>query len=309
MDGMDRTELASFLRTRRAAIRPGDAGLPEGPRRRTPGLRRQEVAQLAGISIEYYIRLEQARGPKPSKQVLGALARALMLDRDQRAHLFLLADELPESESSREIPPTIRNLLEGLRDYPAYAIDACYDMLAWNASADRLMGYLSHLELEERNLLRTNFLGKFSSHLLADPQSVAFLKDCVADLRASLARSPKDAKLRALVDELLRGSPEFGVMWADHRVAVRRVQRKSVVHHEFGPMEWDCQVLDVPGTAVRLVMYVPQPDSPTAAVFARLLETTPVTLEPPARHSWPARDGHHAQISPQSLLLRGRVYL
>jgi transcriptional regulator with XRE-family HTH domain len=280
---MDRTELADFLKVRRAAIRPGDVGLPEGPRRRTPGLRRQEVAQLAGISVEYYIRLEQARGPKPSRQVLGALARALVLDRDQRAHLFHLVDELPESESSREVTPTIRNLLAGLNDFPAYAIDACYDMLAWNAGADRLMGYLSRLEPEERNLLRTNFTGRFASHLLSDPQTVAFLRDCVADLRASLARSPKDVRIRALVDELLRSSPEFGQMWADHKVAVRRVQRKSVVHEQFGPMEFDCQVLDVPGTAIRLIVYVPEPDSPTAAAFASLAALAPVTIEAPVR--------------------------
>jgi transcriptional regulator with XRE-family HTH domain len=280
---MDRSELADFLKTRRAAIRPGDVGLPEGPRRRTPGLRRQEVAQLAGISVEYYIRLEQARGPKPSRQVLLALARALVLDRDQRTHLFHLVDELPEPESSREITPTIRNLLAGLDDFPAYAIDACYDMLAWNAAADRLMGYLSHLEPECRNLLRTNFTGRYASHLLADPQSLAFMQDCVADLRASLARSPKDAKIRALVDELLRSSPEFGEMWADHQVAVRRVQRKRVVHAQFGPMEFDCQVLEVPGTALKLIVYVPEPDSATAAAFASLKVLTPVTLETPAR--------------------------
>jgi transcriptional regulator with XRE-family HTH domain len=280
---MDRTQLADFLKTRRAAIRPGDVGLPEGPRRRTPGLRRQEVAQLAGISVEYYIRLEQARGPKPSRQVLLALARALVLDRDQRMHLFHLVDELPESDSSSELTPTIRNLLAGLNDFPAYVIDASYEMLAWNAAADRLMGYLSHLEPKERNLLRTNFIGQHASHLLADPELLAFLKDCVADLRASLARDPRDAKLRALVDELLQGSPEFGEMWADHQVAVRKVQRKQVEHAQFGPMEFDCQVLDVPGTAIRLVVYVPQPDSPTAAAFATLGELTPVTLETPAR--------------------------
>lgn len=280
---MDRTELAEFLKVRRAAIRPGDVGLPEGPRRRTPGLRRQEVAQLAGISVEYYIRLEQARGPKPSRQVLGALARALVLDRDQRAHLFHLVDELPESESSREITPTIRNLLAGLNDFPAYAIDACYDMLAWNAGADRLMGYLSLLEPEERNFLRTNFTGRFASHLLADPQAVAFLRACVADLRASLARSPKDPRIRALVDELLRSSPEFGQMWADHNVAVRRVQRKSVVHEQFGRMEFDCQVLDVPGSAIRLIVYVPEPGSPTAAAFASLTTMAPATIESPVR--------------------------
>lgn len=280
---MDRIELADFLKTRRAAIRPGDVGLPEGPRRRTPGLRRQEVAQLAGISVEYYIRLEQARGPKPSRQVLGALARALVLDRDQRMHLFHLVDELPESESSREVTPTVRNLLAGLHDFPAYAIDACYDMLAWNASADRLMGYLSRQDAEVRNMLRTSFTGPYAGHLLRDPQSVAFLQDCVADLRASLARSPKDAKLRALVGELLRSSPEFGEMWADHRVAVRKVQTKRVVHEQFGPMEFDCQVLDVPGTAIRLIIYVPQPGSATAAAFASLTAPTPVTVETPVR--------------------------
>jgi transcriptional regulator with XRE-family HTH domain len=283
MDGMDRTELAHFLTTRRAAVKPGDVGLPEGPRRRTPGLRRQEVAQLAGISVEYYIRLEQARGPKPSRQVLLALARALMLDRDQRAHLFHLVDELPESESSREVTPTIRHLLAGLDDFPAYAIDASYDIVAWNAVADRFMGFLGLLQAEERNILRTNFLGPHAPRQLADPQTAAFLQDCVADLRASLARSPEDARLRGLVDELLRSSPEFGQMWADHRVAVRKVQTKRVRHEEYGPMEFDCQVLDVPGTALRLIVYVPQPDSATAKAFASLRASTPVKLETPAR--------------------------
>lgn len=282
---MDRKQLADFLTTRRAAIRPGDVGLPEGPRRRTPGLRRQEVAQLAGISIEYYIRLEQARGPKPSRQVLGALARALMLDRDQRAHLFHLVDELPESESSRTVTPTIANLLAGLDDYPAYAIDAGYDILAWNDVADRFMGYLSRLAPEDRNILRTNFTGPHAGANLADPNTAAFLRDCVADLRASLARSPGDAQLRALVDELLRASPEFGEMWADHQVAVRRVQTKRVHHHQFGPLEFDCQVLDVPGTALRLIVYVPQPDSPTAHAFAAVREAMPVTIDAPVRRS------------------------
>ncbi|THV31369.1 helix-turn-helix transcriptional regulator [Glycomyces paridis] len=280
---MDRKQLADFLTTRRAAIRPGDVGLPEGPRRRTPGLRRQEVAQLAGISIEYYIRLEQARGPKPSRQVLGALARALVLDRDQRAHLFHLVDELPESASSRTIPPTVRNLLAGLGDFPAYAIDAGYDILAWNAVADRLMGFLSKLEPEQRNILRTNFTGPHAAQNLADPSTLAFLQDSVADLRASLARSPGDAKLRGLVEELLRASPEFGAMWADHQVAVRRVQTKRVRHHQYGPMEFDCQVLDVPGTAVRLIVYVPQPGSTTAAAFASIRAATPVTIGAPVR--------------------------
>lgn len=271
---MDRQQLADFLRVRRAAIRPGDVGLPEGPRRRTPGLRRQEVAQLAGISIEYYIRLEQARGPKPSRQVLGGLARALVLNRDQRTHLFYLAGELPDTvSSSREVPPSIRNMLAGLDDFPAYVVDACYDILAWNDLADRFMGHLSQLSPKDRNILRTSFAGPFAAGLLTEPAHRAFLRYCVADVRAELARNPRDVQLRSLVDELLRASPEFGVMWADYEVAVRRVQTKQVMHHQFGPMEFDCQVLEIPGTGLRIIIYVPQPGSPTAKAFATLAES------------------------------------
>jgi transcriptional regulator with XRE-family HTH domain len=277
---MDRQQLADFLKVRRAAIRPGDVGLPEGPRRRAPGLRRQEVAQLAGISIEYYIRLEQARGPKPSRQVLGGLARALVLNRDERTHLFYLAGELPDTvSSSREVPPSIRNMLAGLDDFPAYVVDACYDILAWNDLADRFMGYLSQLTPKERNILRTSFAGPFAAELLTEPAHRAFLRGCVADVRAELARKPGDVELRSLVDELLRASPEFGVMWADYEVAVRRVQTKQVMHHQFGPMEFDCQVLEIPGTGLRIIIYVPQPGSPTAKAFATLAASTRMSGE------------------------------
>ncbi len=277
---MDRQQLADFLKVRRAAIRPGDVGLPEGPRRRAPGLRRQEVAQLAGISIEYYIRLEQARGPKPSRQVLGGLARALVLNRDERTHLFYLSGELPDTvSSSREVPPSIRNMLAGLDDFPAYVVDACYDILAWNDLADRFMGYLSQLTPKERNILRTSFAGPFAAELLTEPAHRAFLRDCVADVRAELARKPGDVELRSLVDELLRASPEFGVMWADYEVAVRRVQTKQVMHHQFGPMEFDCQVLEIPGTGLRIIIYVPQPGSPTAKAFATLAASTRMSGE------------------------------
>jgi transcriptional regulator with XRE-family HTH domain len=283
---MDRQQLADFLKTRRAALKPRDVGLPEGSRRRTPGLRRQEVAQLAGISVEYYIRLEQARGPKPSRQVLGALARALMLVHDERAHLYNLADERPDtSAANREVPATIKNLLAGLDDYPAYAVNAAYDMVAWNALADRLMGWLSHLPADQRNILRTNFSGPHASAALTDPAYAGFLRQCVADVRASLARDPADAVLRALVDELLRSSPEFGELWADHEVGVRSVQTKRVVHQEYGPLEFDCQVLEVPASCYRVIFYVPQPGSRTAEVFAMMAALTPVTAETPGRVS------------------------
>ncbi|HEU5127845.1 MAG TPA: helix-turn-helix transcriptional regulator [Glycomyces sp.] len=268
---MDRQQLADFLRVRRAAIRPGDVGLPEGPRRRTPGLRRQEVAQLAGISVEYYVRLEQARGPRPSRQVMNALARALVLDRDQRAHLFHLVDESPQTPPpDLEVPPAVRHLLEGIDGLPAYVVNAAYDMLAWNRLAEAFMGYLSRLRPEERNILRTSFTAPNAAEHLADPAHGAFVRACVADVRASLARNPGDAGLRSLVEELLRTSPEFGAMWADHEVAVRGAATKRVTHPELGPLAFACQVLEVPGTGLRLVVYVPEPGSDSAAAFAAL---------------------------------------
>jgi transcriptional regulator with XRE-family HTH domain len=130
---MNRGDLATFLRTRRHRLRPADVGLPGAGPRRTPGLRRQEVAQLAGMSVDYYIRLEQARGPHPSRQVLSALARALLLTTDEREYLFRLAGESPPPTAgpSREISPGIRNLLDSMPETPAYVVDARYDVLAW----------------------------------------------------------------------------------------------------------------------------------------------------------------------------------
>ena len=135
--GIRRAELAAFLRGRRARLRPGEVGLPGGGRRRTPGLRRQEVAELAGMSVDYYIRLEQARGPRPSEQILAALARALMLTRDERDYLFRMAgvSPPPAASAARKLDPATRHLLDSLADTPAYVLDARYDVLAWNQLA------------------------------------------------------------------------------------------------------------------------------------------------------------------------------
>ncbi|GAB3227725.1 helix-turn-helix transcriptional regulator [Glycomyces halotolerans] len=268
---MDRQQLADFLRVRRAAIRPGDVGLPEGSRRRTPGLRRQEVAQLAGISVEYYIRLEQARSPKPSAQVLGALARALVLDRDERAHLFHLVGDPPDPiPPDREVPDSVLNLLGGLGDFPAFVVNAAYDMIAWNRLSAVFMPFLEELEPEQRNILRRSFTSPDFAEHLADPYHEAFLRECVADVRAGLARNPNDASLRSLVDQLLRASPEFGAMWADHEVRVRNRTTKRIDHPDAGPIEVDCQVFEVTGFDLRLIMYVPVPGSPSAAAIAKL---------------------------------------
>src|SRR2546423_6154114 len=157
----ERTELAAFLRRGRGRVTPGDVGLPAGPRRRITGLRREEVAQLAGLSVDYYIRLEQARGPRPSRQVLFALARALRLSADEQAHLVRLscADPLPEGVPGTEVPTAVHHLLEFLGDLPAYVINARYDVLAWNAAALALVADFGSWPAGERNLLWQGFQG------------------------------------------------------------------------------------------------------------------------------------------------------
>jgi len=276
---LNRDDLAAFLRTRRHRLRPDDAGLPDVGRRRTPGLRRQEVAQLAGMSVDYYIRLEQARGPHPSRQVLAALARALMLTADEREYLFRLAGESPPpaASPSREISPGIRNLIDSLPEIPAYVVDAKYDVLAWNFLATHFIGDMSEFAESDRNMIRWIFRLPATALPWTDAAAVRFTRSTIADLRASYARYPGDPGIQELVTELLGTSPRFADMWDAHEVESRRPIVKRVDHPLAGPLEFECQVLHVPGTGQRLITYCAAPGSPTQAAFRRLaqLATTP----------------------------------
>src|SRR6476646_4943057 len=210
MNSNRRTELAGFLRARRARLSPRQAGLPEAGtpnRRRTPGLRRQEVAQLAGLSVDYYIRLEQARGPHPSRQVLTALARALMLTADERDYLFRMAGQAPPAapRPSREMSPGIRHLLDSMPGIPAYVVDAAYNVLAWNRLATHFIGDLS--QYEDRNMIRWTFLRAPQEVVWSDADFVRFTRSTVADLRAAYARYPGDPGIDSLVTEPLALSP------------------------------------------------------------------------------------------------------
>lgn len=276
MVNVRREELARFLRSRRARLRPPDVGLPEAPGRRVPGLRRQEVAQLAAMSIDYYIRLEQGRGPHPSRQVLAALARALMLTADERAYLFRLADAAPPtglgSGPVREVPTAILALLDTLRDTPAYVMDARYDILAWNPLATHFIGDLATVPERDRNVIRWAFTSPRSP--IAgddpDPDSVAFARSSVADLRAAVARYPDDPGLHDLVAELLAASPRFAAMWDRHEVATRRNITKRIDHPAVGRIEATCQILHIPDTDQRLVLYVTDPGTPSHRALQRL---------------------------------------
>ena len=270
---MNRDELAAFLRTRRGRLRPAEVGLPDGGRRRIPGLRRQEVAQLAGMSVDYYIRLEQARGPRPSAQILAALARALMLSADEREYLYRLAEQtpLPSARPVSQISPGLRYLLDSMPETPAYVVDAKYDVLAWNALAELFIGDLSGRGQGDRNMIRWIFRSLPAGQApWSDADSERFARSTVADLRAAYARYPSDQGMRDLVTEMLALSPQFAQMWAAHEVAFRRPLMKRVDHPLTGPLEFECQVLHVGGTGQRLIVYCAKPGSATQDAFRRL---------------------------------------
>jgi transcriptional regulator with XRE-family HTH domain len=279
MTEIRRPALAEFLRTRRGRLRPTDVGLPESGRRRTPGLRRQEVAQLAGMSVDYYVRLEQGRGPRPSRQILHALARALMLTIDEREYLFRLTGESPPPVTgpAREVPAAIRILLDTLTGTPAYVMDAKYDVLAWNQLATHFIGDLGQVPEPDRNIIRWMFRQPANDPHWTEEETVRFARGSVADLRAAYARYPGDPGIEGLVTELCGTSPRFAAMWAEHDVQVRRHMVKRVTHPAVGPIEFACEVLHLPDTDQRLVIYCAEPGSPTAAAFAAL-STMPAPL-------------------------------
>lgn len=275
MSTLNRDELAAFLRARRARLSPRDAGLPEVGRRQTPGLRRQEVAQLAGMSIDYYIRLEQGRGPNPSRQVLSALARALMLNGDERDYLFRIADEAPPQpvRPSREISPGIRHLLDGMPATPAYVVDAAYNILAWNSVATHFIGNLAGQA--DRNMIRWTFRRSPTDVVWDDEHFVRFTRSTVADLRANYARYPGDPEIDSLVSEMLALSPLFATMWNEYDVEVRGPMLKIVNHPRLGRLEFECQVLHVAETGQRIIAYCAAPGSPTEAAFIHLAAEAP----------------------------------
>ncbi len=267
---MDRTELGAALRTWRERLHPADVGLPTGTRRRTPGLRREEVAGLAGVSVDYLTRLEQGRGARPSEAVLGAVARALRLTEPERDHLFVLADAaLPAPGRIRTaVRPGVLRLMDRVTDLPALLLDAKADVLAWNAMAAALLGDLSAVPPGERNVARRAFLPSartVAGYSRADEAECERLdRALVADLRRAAARYPDDPGLRRLVDDLRRGSARFARLWALREVDDRHSDRKTVHHPEFGPLVLDCDVLAVHGDDQVLLVYSAAPGTPEA---------------------------------------------
>ncbi|GAB3968006.1 helix-turn-helix transcriptional regulator [Actinoallomurus acanthiterrae] len=278
---MDKRELAVFLRDRRAKVRPEDAGLPAGGRRRTPGLRREEVARLAGISVDYYIRMEQGRGPRPSRQVLGSLARALLLTDDERAYLYHLADEQPRPPEGppQDVPQGVLRMLDRLDDTPAYVMDAKSDILAWNDLAAALIRDFAALPPRERNVIR-RFCRDGGGH------DERFVRDCIADLRAAVAKYPGDPGIRELVAEV-NAVPALAAMWAEREVRVRRSSVKRIDHPVVGRVETQVDYLVVPDRDQRVVLYTAAPGTPSYEALRLLKVVGPRRLPPERAHDLP----------------------
>ncbi|KIF71835.1 XRE family transcriptional regulator [Streptomyces sp. AcH 505] len=264
---MDRQELAAFLRSRRERISPAEVGLPAGPRRRTPGLRREEAAQLAYISNEYYTRLEQARGPRPSREVLAGLARALRLSDAERVHLHHLAGApvAPPPGPPREVRQSILDLLDRLPQSAAFVTSAMHEVIAWNDLAAALMEDFSARSRRERNLVRRTFLGPDpgGQRLFGVSDADRFGRNAAQDLRATVARYPDDPEIAELVADLLAGSEEFRRLWESHDVSAEPTLSKTFQHTVVGPVTVNCDVLDITDRDQRVVIYTAVPGSPS----------------------------------------------
>jgi transcriptional regulator with XRE-family HTH domain len=282
---MDKGELAAFLRSRRERLRPEDIGLPSGPRRRTPGLRREEIAVLAHISTEYYARLEQGRAPRPSDVVLAGIAGALRLTSAESDHLHRLAGTAPTPSGlhRRDVRPSVLALLERLPHTAGIVLSATFEVLAWNDLAAALMEDFSALPPQGRNLARKTFLSAEQSAetIYGISDEVAFREGVVTQLRAAQAAYPSDSIVAELISDLQTGSPEFARLWNRHDVQTPAPLQKTFRHTPVGPITVDCDSLAITERDQHLVLYTAPAGSRDAenlallTVIGTVLKTAP----------------------------------
>jgi len=268
----DHGELGAALRGWRDRVSPADTGLPAGRGRRAPGLRREELALLAGVSADYITRLEQGRATAPSAQVLGALGRALRLSRDEQDHLFRLAGQLPPRAGHivAQLTPSVQRLLDQLTGVPVSVNDAAWNLVAWNPLWAALVGDPSVLEGRDRNVLWRHFTGQFARVVRTAEDETRFEQSAVADLRSATARYPDDQNLRRLVADLRAASPRFAAVVDSGAVGTHREAHKTFDHPDVGLVTVDCDVLNVDGSDLRIVAYT-APAGSEAAEKLRLL--------------------------------------
>jgi transcriptional regulator with XRE-family HTH domain len=242
---MDRGALADFLRRRREALRPEEVGLPVGARRRTRGLRREEVAALAAMSTDYYTRLEQQRGPQPSEQMLASVARALRLTGDERDYLFQIAGHSAPTAAAAatHVAPALLRVLDRLSDTPALILSNLGETLVQNRMADALFGDKSgHTGLARSEIYRW-FTDPAERLRYPEHDRDRQSRAQVANLRAAYGSMGPRSRAGELARALQKASPEFAALWERHEVARRFEDHKTLIHPELGPIEVDCQVL------------------------------------------------------------------
>jgi transcriptional regulator with XRE-family HTH domain len=262
-------ELGRFLRARRAGVSPAELGLPAGAgTRRTPGLRREELAAMAGVSIDYYIRLERGKETRPSPAVVDALGRALRLDPEETAYLRELAAQAARGgaaarkpTASRTVRPTLRQILEAVRPCPAYVVGRTNDMLAANPSGLYLLPGMAEWPARQRNTIRYTFLHPYARDLWPDWEAKA--RGCVAHLRAVAGADPDAPELLSIIGELTVKSPEFSRMWERYDVRRTGYGQKTFRHPEVGTMTLSHEVMEINRTDdQRIVVYSAEPGTP-----------------------------------------------
>jgi transcriptional regulator with XRE-family HTH domain len=265
-------ELGALLRVWRDRLSPADVGFPAGDARRTTGLRREEMALLAGISVDYIVRLEQGRAVRPSQQVVASLARALQLDDAERDHLFVVAGLLPPSPRHvpEHIPPGVQRLIARLGEVPLAVFTASWDLLVWSPLWGALLGDPGQPGRGRPNLLRAHFsgtgLGGGESCIVHRSGSLEeFEASLTADLRRVHGRYPDDRAVDALIEELLGSSVRFRELWESGVVGQHQSERKVVSNAVVGEVDLDCDVFTVAGTDLRIVAYTAAAGSEAAA--------------------------------------------
>ncbi len=254
-----RSELADFLRTRRSHLLPEEVSLPRVARRKTAGLRREEVAQLAGVGVTWYTWLEQGRDIHVSTQVLESLAHTLRLTPAETAHLFLLAGQAPPAypvPQQEQVGPVLIHFLEQMGSNPAYIMGRRWDVLAWNPAACQVFADFAAMPVEERNIVRQLFTDDEYRRCWVDWEGIA--QRVLAQFRASSSQYRGDAQFGALITELQQRSPEFAYWWSQHEVQGRQDGQKEFIHPQVGSLVLEHSTFQIDGSpGLKMVVYLP----------------------------------------------------
>jgi transcriptional regulator with XRE-family HTH domain len=263
---MEYADLSDFLRKRREALQPEDVGMPRGRRRRTPGLRREEVAALASMSADYYSRLEGGRGPQPSVDMLGAIARALRLTLEERDHLFLLAGHgtPPRTTRACHVDPGMLRILDRLHDTPAMLMNRCGEVLAQTPAHVAFAGEQTNFEGMERSEIYRWFVHPETRTLYAEPELTTHSKLLVSMLRTVATVDGPKSYSASIARALQKASPEFAAIWDAHEVVVAHSRTKRFRHPVVGDLELYCELIDNRDEQQTLIVFTAEPGSESA---------------------------------------------